>query len=111
MPIIDLSKKWLILKKFWKDVESVTIQARTRNWQYKGAHLERDNWSRAERLAVLDEEIGKLHRCANKIKMSHLIAGNEDEINKWLDEGYFRILTSVSLLRRIAEHWHSMEDK
>lgn len=105
IPLVEkVSKCWSILKAFWKDVEIVTTHTRNIKWQMLGAHLERDRWSRTERLAVLDEEIGKLHRCANKLKITQ----DERIKEQWLSEGYYRILTSASMLRRIAEHWRDM---
>lgn len=100
-----ISGKWSILRKFWKDVESETVSAR-RKFLLMDAHLENHPHTKSYWLSVIGEEYGKLCRSHNKLS----IAATPEVKEQWQIEGYHRILTTVSLLRRLAENWDKLED-
>ncbi len=102
-----ISPKWSILQKFWKDVETETTSARAK-FVAPGIHLDRDVHDRAFWMSVINEEIGKLCRVVNKL---NLMPGDERIIEQWQKEGYHRIITSVSLLRRLAESWDKLPNE
>ena len=99
-----ISGRWSILKKFWKDVESETQSAR-KKFLLMGAHLENDPHSMSYWLSVIGEEYGKLCRSHNKLS----IGATPEVKEQWETEGYHRIVTTVSLLRRLAENWHKLK--
>ncbi len=102
-----ISPKWTIIKKFWKDVETETTSAR-KKFTHPGIHLDRDVHDRAFWLSVITEEIGKLCRTVNKL---NLRPADERIVEQWTKEGYHRIITSVSLLRRLAEAWDKLPNE
>ena len=106
-PPAVIAPSWSILKKFWKDVETETTAAR-RKFMAPGVHLERDQHDRAYWLNVITEEIGKLCRTINKLNLN---PADERIRRQWEVEGYHRIITAVSLLRRLAEHWHTLPNE
>ena len=104
-PLGIIANKWSVLRKFWKDVETETTSAR-KKFSFPGAHLENDYHTREYWLAVIGEEYGKLCRSNNKLT----IAGDERIKEQWRTEGYHRIITTVSLLRRLAEYWDRLDN-
>ena len=56
---------------------------------------------------VAAEELGLLARTANKL----LIAPPGDIREQWLTEGYHRIVTTSSVLRRLAERWRELPER
>jgi hypothetical protein len=93
------------LEKFWADVEKETEEARGL-FLPSGYHLDNDLPPRSVFINVVQEEMGKLARCINKL----LITRDSDQRGHWLREGEHRIITSVSLLRRFAERWYELPD-
>ncbi len=102
-----VSSKWSIVAKFWKDVETETRSARAK-FTSRGIHLDRDTHDRAFWMSVIEEEIGKLCRTVNKLNLN---PADERIRIQWEREGYHRILTSVSLLRRLAEYWDKLPNE
>lgn len=102
----QVSDRWSILRKFWKDVETETTSAR-KKFLLMGAHLENDPHTMAYWLSIIGEEFGKLQRSHNKLS----IAATPEVEEQWRKEGYHRILTTVSLLRRFAENWDELDMK
>lgn len=102
-----VASHWSLLQKFWKDVETETKSARAK-FTAPGCHLERDINDRAFWLNVIMEEVGKLSRTINKLSLN---PADERIKEQWEREGYHRILTCVSLLRRLAENWHKLPNK
>ncbi len=100
-----IASRWSVLRKFWKDVESETTSAR-KKFQFSGVHLDNDYHTREYWLTVIGEEFGKLCRSNNKLT----IASDERIRKQWKEEGYHRIITTVSLLRRFAEYWDKLDD-
>ena len=99
------SDKWLSAKRYYEDIESETSHARDR-FKFPGAHLEDDIHNKEYWLSVITEEIGKLCQAVNKL---HIV--NDEAIRQqWVLEGYHRILTASSLLRRLAEQWEVLPD-
>ena len=103
---IPLTHRWVMLKLFQKDVEDETKIGRGK-FLYEGCRIERDKFSRGMWMSVIEEEVGKLCRACNKLSI--VIDKNQRE--GYLDEGYHRILTASSLLRRLAENWEKLPDK
>ena len=103
---ISLTHRWVMLKVFQKDVEDETILARNK-FLFKGCHIERDQFSRGMWMSCIEEEVGKLCRAVNKLS----IVVDDTQREGYLDEGYHRILTASSLLRRLAENWEKLPDK
>ena len=96
--------------KIYSEVDIETSRAR-QLFLNSGLHPEKDNLSRIYMINNITEELGKLARCSNKlllINRSKLNLNSEKE--KWMKEGYFRIITSMSLLERLAELWEKMPD-
>jgi len=85
---------------FYKGVEKETESARNR-FTYPGAHLENDVHNKSYWMSVITEEIGKLCQCVNKLQ----IVIDPNVKKQWEREGYHRINTASSLLRRFAENW------
>jgi len=102
-----IAPRWSILQKFWKDVETETTSARNK-FIFPGIHLDRDIHDRAFWMSVITEEIGKLCRTVNKLNLK---PGDNRIIEQWEKEGYHRIITSVSLLRRLAESWNKLPNE
>lgn len=100
------SDRWSVIQKFFEDIESETAHAR-KKFVFPGAHLENDLHNRSYWLSVITEEIGKLCQTANKLQ----IAKDESIVEGWEIEGYHRIITSVSLLRRLAENWYQLPNR
>lgn len=102
-----VSPKWSILQKFWKDVELETKSARGK-FTAPGIHLDRDAHTRAYWMSVIEEEVGKLCRTVNKLALH---PADERIKEQWTKEGYHRIITTVSLLRRLAEVWDKIHNE
>jgi len=100
------SNGWSLIKALWRDIEDETHHARER-FNFPGCHLEIDVHNRSYWLSVITEEIGKLCQCVNKLQISR----DETVRDGWQIEGYHRIITSLSLLRRLAENWKNLPDK
>ncbi len=103
---IALKHRWLMLKVFQRDVEDETKTARNK-FLFKECHIERDQFSRGMWMSAIEEEVGKLCRACNKLS----IVVDKEQREGYLDEGYHRILTASSLLRRLAENWERLPDK
>ncbi len=103
---IALEHRWMMLRVFQKDVEEETHTARNK-FMFEGCHIERDQFNRGLWMSAITEEIGKLSRACNKL----VICIDERQREGYLDEGYHRILTASSLLRRLAENWEKLPDK
>ena len=103
---IPLKRRWVILQAFQKDVNQETALARNK-FLFEGCHIERDQFSRGMWMSAIEEEVGKLCRACNKLS----IVVDENQREGYLDEGYHRILTASSLLRRLAENWENLPDK
>lgn len=98
------------LVQFINEVEAETQAARTMFLNSK-LHPENDNLSRILMVNNITEEIGKLSRCANKLMLLALADyKTSGEKDKWIKEGYHRIITTSSLLRRLAQLWEVMPD-
>jgi hypothetical protein len=95
---------WLI-RKFWKDVEDNTAIGR-KKFERAQTTLEND-MPKSIWMTVLNEEIGKLNRCCNKL----LLASDPQVREQWEKEGYHKILTCSSVLRRLAEKWPDVPDR
>lgn len=52
-------------------------------------------------VSVLAEELGKLARAGNKLR----IAKNRDVRQQWYSEGRYRLVTITAMARRMAEVW------
>lgn len=103
---ITLEHRWIMLRVFQKDVDVETHIARNK-FSFRGCHIERDQFNRGLWMAAIMEEVGKLSRACNKLT----ICIDESQRDGYLDEGYHRILTASSLLRRLAENWEVLPDK
>lgn len=103
---IALNHRWVMLKVFQQDVERETRTARGK-FLFEGCHIERDRFSRGMWMSAIEEEVGKLCRACNKLS----IVVDRNQREGYLDEGYHRILTASSLLRRLAEGWEGIPDK
>lgn len=88
------------------EVEQHTIEARAK-FGMTTVHLERDMPTRTFWLSVLNEEVGKLARCCNKLA----IAEDERIRSQWESEGRHRLLTVASMARRMAEAWSAIPDE
>jgi len=97
------SDAWVSFEQFFADIESETEHARKR-FRFPGAHLDNEVHSREYWLSVIVEEFGKLSQAINKL---HIVK-DETIKRQWVLEGYHRILTASSLLRRFAEHWEEL---
>jgi hypothetical protein len=94
------SDGWQDEKRFFADITTETTHARTR-FNFPGAHLDNETHSKEYWLSVINEEMGKLSQAVNKL---HIVS--DDTIRQqWVLEGWHRILTASSLLRRFAENW------
>lgn len=102
-----ISPKWSVLQKFWKDVETETTSARAK-FTAPDIHLDRDLHDRAFWMSVITEEVGKLCRTVNKLNLK---PGDKRIVAQWEKEGYHRIITTVSLLRRLAEAWDKLPNE
>lgn len=103
---IPLRHRWVMSKVFQKDVDEETTIARNK-FLFKECHIERDQFSRGMWMSAIEEEVGKLCRACNKLS----IVIDKSQREGYLDEGYHRILTASSLLRRLAENWEKLPDK
>ncbi len=97
------SDSWSGIDRFFADIESETVHARDR-FKFPGAHLDDEAHSREYWLSIIHAEFGKLSQTVNKL----YIAKDKSIRGEWTLEGYHRILTTVSLLRRFAEHWEDL---
>jgi len=96
------------LEDFWQDVESETEEARSL-FLPSGYHPENDLPPRIIVLNIAQEEMGKLSRISNKLLITQSVAAVEERI-RWLREGERRIITTVSVLRRLSEQWLKLPD-
>ena len=103
---IKLEHRWESRIIFYKDVDRETHIGRNK-FLYPGCHIERDKFDRGLWMSALTEEIGKLCRACNKLT----IVIDPQQREGYLDEGYHRIITASSLLRRLAENWEDIPDK
>ena len=103
---LKLKHRWVMLNIFKRDVDEETRIARGK-FMFNGCHIENDNFSKGMWMAAIMEEVGKLSRACNKLA----IVIDSDQREGYLDEGYHRILTASSLLRRLAENWDKCPDK
>jgi len=94
------SNGWIDEARFFEDIIGETSNARGR-FKFPGAHLDNEIHSREYWLSVITEELGKLSQTINKLH----IAKDMVVRKQWTMEGYHRIVTTSSLLRRFAEHW------
>lgn len=81
-------------------VETETVSAQAM-YLLKGTRLETDHLSPECWMTVLNEEVGKLNRAVNKLRIS--VDG--DISQQWETEGHRRIVTSMSVLTRLWEVW------
>jgi len=95
-----------MLNIFKRDVDEETRIARGK-FLFPGCHIENDNFSKGMWMSAIMEEVGKLSRACNKLS----IVIDSGQREGYLDEGYHRILTASSLLRRLAENWDHSPDK
>ena len=86
------SEQWATRRTFERDVHAETASARAR-WTDGGTA---DEWG-----MVLVEEVGKFARCINKLH----IAEDDDVRDRWLEEGYHRLVTMASVIERLAHRW------
>jgi hypothetical protein len=105
-PRIALRHRWVMLRVFQRDVDEETRIGRGK-FLFTGCHIERDGFSRGMWMSAIEEEVGKLCRASNKLS----IVIDTSQREGYLDEGYHRILTASSLLRRLAENWEDLPDK
>lgn len=91
-------------EQFYADVTLETESARKR-FLNSGIHPEHDRPSRQVMLTILVEEVGKVARMVDKLS----ILGDGDEYDdvreQCFREGYSRMVTSASVIRRFAELW------
>ena len=95
-------------RRLYKAVEEHTIEARKR-WADSRAPINWENDPQPKVFGVnaMAEEVGKLARCANKLA----ILDDDAERKKWNKEAQYRIITSMSMLRRLAESWDELPDR
>lgn len=55
---------------------------------------------------VMAEEVGKLQRCVNKLD----IVLDDDQRHRWNTEAKHRIITTISMLRRLYQVWDELPD-
>jgi len=87
-------------RRLLRRIRTETFVARM-SYLLKGTHLENDHLSPECWMTVLNEEVGKLNRAVNKLRVS--VDG--DVIQQWETEGLRRIVTSMSVLSRLWEVW------
>jgi len=97
------SDGWISKERYYEDIESETVHARDR-FKFPGAHLDNEVHNREYWLSVITEELGKLCQTINKLN----IVKDKSIRQQWILEGYHRILTASSLLRRLAESWERL---
>ena len=95
-------------RRLYRQVEEHTIEAR-KIWADSRSPInwESDPMPKVWGVGVLVEEIGKLSRCANKLAISQDAGVTE----QWNKEAKYRIITSMSMLRRLAESWDELPDR
>lgn len=98
--------RYIMLRKFQRDVEQETRRARGL-FSPPGCHIERDKFCKAIWVSVIGEELGKLQRAVNKLTL----AKDEAIREQWLDTAYEKIITTSSLLRRMAENLEKLPDR
>jgi len=93
-------------RRLLRRIRTETFVARM-SYLSKGTNLETDHLSPECWMTVLNEEVGKLNRAVNKLRIS--VDG--DVIQQWETEGLRRIVTSMSVLSRLWEVWPIKKEK
>ena len=95
-------------RRLYREVEDHTIEAR-KIWTDSRAPInwENDPMPKVWGVNVLAEEVGKLTRCVNKLAISQ----DPSVTQTWNREAKHRIITSMSMLRRLAESWDELPDQ
>lgn len=94
---------YAFMRRFQRDVERETAEARAAFLTHP-EHLDNGMPRPEVWLNVTLEELGKLSRCVNKLNLAQDATIRE----QWSKEGYRRIVTTASLLRRLAERWDEL---
>ena len=97
-------EQWARSRRFAHDVKEESKEARAL-FRNSGHHPELDHIPPIEFVSFLVEEVGKLARSTNKM----LIADDPDVYREWLGYGRTRLVTSASLIQRMAEVWEDYE--
>ena len=92
------------LRRFHREVEEETAHARGKFTRAR-CDLHRNSLPREAWITAIVEEVGKLTRCCNKLAIAEV----DDERERWTREGWHRLVTTASLIRRMAERWDGKE--
>ena len=98
-------ERWGRARRFAHDVKAESKEARAL-FRNSGHHPELDHIPLIEFAMFLVEEIGKVARATNKMLIS---TDSPEEYNRWLAYGRSRLVTSASLIQRMAEVWEDYE--
>lgn len=93
-------------RRWQRDVEAETETARSL-FRTHPDHLDNGLPRPEVWIAVMVEELGKLSRCINKLNLT-TIGGDAAVKEQWRREAYRRMVTTASLVRRMAERWQDL---